>query len=70
MILIIKKVLRVTGLGFILGGLSTKQAIGHVRIFTPNSLKQLINKNGGKLISLCYSKPYFTNIFVVVEKDS
>jgi ubiquinone/menaquinone biosynthesis C-methylase UbiE len=70
-VLFIKRMLRLTRLSFLLGGLSKEQAHGHLYIFNKKNLKRLVNRKDLSVEKIRYDFPFFTNIFVrtkVVKK--
>lgn len=68
LILWAKRTLMRMGLKRLLGNLSTGLAMGHLHLFDKKTLASLFGKDF-KVICCFYNFPWFTNIFLVAEKE-
>lgn len=66
LILLAKKILRVFGLGFVLGPLSQTLAPGHLHIFNKKKLLELASGNC-IVEKILYNLPFFTGVFAVIR---
>ncbi len=64
-----KQTLRRLGLGWMLGGLTSNIALGHVGVYNRASLRAILQEMPGIHIQrLRYNPPFFLNIYAQVEK--